>query len=238
MAACPAGHESATTDYCDVCGTAMAPAAASPAAPPAATPAGPVDPPPGGTTCPQCGAAKDGRFCEVCGHDGATPADIPAAAQPAAPAPPEEPTWTVVVEADRAWFDEVRSRNGPDAGLVEFPQYCPQRRFTLAGPQLAIGRRSRSRGIDPEIDLTGPPLDPGVSTLHALLLARPDGDWEIVDVGSTNGTTIGDAPSPIAANTPVRLADGDRIRIGAWTTITVAHTGERWNKRRVPRQSP
>jgi hypothetical protein len=126
-----------------------------------------------------------------------------------------------VVRADRAWFEEVRRRDGPDAAAVDFPRYCPDRRFELAGDQVAIGRRSRSRGTAPEIDLSGPPLDPGVSAQHALLLARPDGGWELVDLDSTNGTSIGDRTEPIPPHTPVPLADGDRIRLGAWTTITV-----------------
>jgi pSer/pThr/pTyr-binding forkhead associated (FHA) protein len=60
-----------------------------------------------------------------------------------------------------------------------------------------------------------------VSALHALLLARPDGGWELVDLDSTNGTTVGDATDPIAPNTAVALAHGDRIKLGAWTTITI-----------------
>ena len=70
-----------------------------------------------------------------------------------------------------AWFAEVAAGEGPDTASLPFPQYCPERRFGLAGAQMTIGRRSRSRGVDPEIDLSGPPLDPGVSTLHAMLLA-------------------------------------------------------------------
>lgn len=200
MATCPAGHESATTDYCDECGAPMT--------------AGPTSgqvPSPAVRLCPACHAELDARFCETCGHDSTRPA--PVAAAPS--------TWSVVATADPAWFDEVRRREGPDVATVQFPHYCPSRTFALAGRQMAIGRRSRSRGIDPEIDLSGPPLDPGVSTLHAVLLALPDGGWELVDVGSTNGTVIGDAPDPITPDVPVRLAAGDRIKIGAWTVLTV-----------------
>ncbi|WP_232664957.1 FHA domain-containing protein [Pseudonocardia sp. TRM90224] len=242
-ATCPVGHESTTTDYCDVCGRQIGAAqigaspdttggaagsatstAQLPPAPPAAAPAANV--------CANCGARRDGRFCEVCGHDGAVEVVNPV--KPAASTPPPEPTaapaaavpqsWSATVEADRAWYEEVRKRNGPDAGGLEFPPFCPERRFELTGGRLTIGRRSRSRGIFPEIDLTGPPLDPGVSTLHALLQARDGGGWEIVDLNSTNGTTIGDTSSTIAPNTPIPLSDGDRIRLGAWTTITIRAT--------------
>ncbi|MGH8908679.1 MAG: FHA domain-containing protein [Egibacteraceae bacterium] len=78
-----------------------------------------------------------------------------------------------------------------------------------ARAQVRIGRHSASRGITPEIDLTGPPEDPGVSHLHAVLLPTPDGSWTIVDPGSTNGTQLNDDPEPIATNSPVPLHDGD-----------------------------
>jgi pSer/pThr/pTyr-binding forkhead associated (FHA) protein len=129
--------------------------------------------------------------------------------------------WIAVVRADRAWFEEVLRRNGPDAGSLQFPAFSTERRFVLDGPQLAIGRRSRSRGIEPEIDLSAPPLDPGVSTLHALLVGRADGGWDVVDLDSTNGTIVGNRPDPIPPNTPVRLDDGDVVKVGAWTTITL-----------------
>jgi hypothetical protein len=57
--------------------------------------------------------------------------------------------------------------------------------------------------------------------LHAVLLAQPDGGWALVDPGSTNGTTVNDDPAPIKTDIPVPLNDGDRIHVGAWTTITV-----------------
>jgi hypothetical protein len=192
---CPAGHASATDDYCDECGVPMTP---PPAAPPATR------------HCPVCREAlEDGaRFCEVCGHDSTKPPPAPAA-------------WAVVATADRSWFAEVCRREGPDIASVKFPQYCPPRTFGLDGTQLTIGRRSRSRGVDPEIDLSGPPLDPGVSTLHAVLLKGSDGGWDLVDVGSRNGTVVNGHPDPIAPNVPVRLSLGDRIMIGAWTVLTV-----------------
>ena len=56
---CPAGHDSGSEDYCDVCGVAM------PAGAPAATPAAPAAAPaaPAGTDCPNSAAANlpDGR---------------------------------------------------------------------------------------------------------------------------------------------------------------------------------
>jgi pSer/pThr/pTyr-binding forkhead associated (FHA) protein len=104
---------------------------------------------------------------------------------------------------------------------LQFPAFSTERRFALDGPQLSIGRRSRSQGIEPEIDLSAHPVDPGVSSLHALLVRRADGGWDVVDLDSTNGTVVGDGPDPIPPNTPVPLVDGAVVKVGAWTTITL-----------------
>jgi hypothetical protein len=224
---CTEDHAAATGEYCDVCGLRLRGAQAA-AAPPA-----PAE------RCPSCGAAREGRFCEVCGYDSALgpPPEGPASpttaetgttsgtsSEVAAPesSPASTPgTWTAVVRADRAWFEEVLRRDGPDAATLQFPAFSTERRFVLDGPQLAIGRRSRSRGIEPEIDLSAQPVDPGVSALHALLVGRPDGGWNVVDLDSTNGTVVGDRRDPIPPNTPVPLGDGDVVKVGAWTTITL-----------------
>ena len=87
---------------------------------------------------------------------------------------------------------------------------------------MRIGRRSAARGVEPEIDLTGPPTDPAVSRLHAVLIAAPDGTWGVLDPGSANGTLLNGRK--IAIGDLVPLHDGDRINIGAWTMITV-HRG-------------
>jgi hypothetical protein len=127
-------------------------------------------------------------------------------------------TWSVVVSADRAYYDQVRTVSGPDAESIVFPGYCAERQFTLSGGEMRIGRHSTSRGIYPEIDLTGPPTDPGVSRLHAVLVARADG-WSVLDPGSANGTQVNGAEIP--QNEEVPLRDGDRINVGAWTALSV-----------------
>jgi len=271
MPTCPAGHTSASSDFCDVCGMRIGAPASAPAEAPAVPPHEAAEPQPAepqpaepqpaepqpaeqqplepAETCPHCGAGRSGRFCESCGFDfdagsrertiegviippgtgpaapaGPAPAPAPDSPAPAGPAPAGPAAavpvaWTAVVTSDHDYFEDVVAAGGPDAAALTFPDYCPERRFRLAGPEMRIGRRSVSQGLEPEIDLTGPPTDPGVSRLHAALIAEPDGSWAILDPGSENGTLVNG--TEIAAGTRVPLRDGDRIHLGAWTVITI-----------------
>jgi len=156
------------------------------------------------------------------------PAPAAQATVPPAPAtpqsgPPGGGLWTAVVTADRAYYDSVQATGAPGADGISFPVYCPQRRFRLAGAEVRVGRRSAHSGIDPEIDLTGPPADPGVSRLHAVLLRAADGSWSVVDPGSANGTLVNG--TEIARDQIVALRDGDRIHLGAWTELRIISEG-------------
>jgi hypothetical protein len=217
MPACPAGHDSATSDYCDVCGALIG-------GPPAAVSSPAKEGGPAEEDCPGCGSPRTGRFCEECGFDFDAPAAAATASGAAAVQANGAGAWTAVVTADRTYFDAVAAC-GPDGDQLTFPPYCPERTFELTGEQIRVGRRSASRGITPEIDLSGPPLDSGISHLHLLLNRAQDGSWQLVDPGSANGTRINDGPDVITTNEPVTLADGDRIHIGAWTTITLRKGG-------------
>ncbi|WP_433228590.1 FHA domain-containing protein [Actinomadura formosensis] len=222
MPVCPCGHTSEAADYCDVCGDLIGGAA----------PAKPLET----GVCPRCGTPRSGRFCEVDGYDFETgaghTAELPAGRAPwAAPPVPQPRTGSgplvsdgpsALVRADRDYFDTVVAEMGRDAADLTFPPYCPERRIPLIGDRVRIGRRSTSRAILPEIDLSTPPQDPGVSHLHAVLLAQPDGTWNLVDPGSTNGTTVNGGTEPIPVNAPMPMGDGDRIHVGAWTTITLS----------------
>jgi hypothetical protein len=226
MPTCPSGHDSASTDFCDVCGMRMdGPAAPAPASASSLASADVAPAPaavPGGEPCPQCGAARTGQFCEVCGFSfasGTAGVTGTADGSSADAAPDAAAGWTAVVTADRTYYDSVIAAGGPDAASIEFPGYCPERRFRLAGREMRIGRRSVSRGLEPEIDLTGPPADPGVSHLHAVLIAEPDGTWAVLDPGSANGTIVNSGE--IVTGVRVPLHDGDRICVGAWTVLTM-----------------
>jgi hypothetical protein len=154
-------------------------------------------------TCAYCGAPdEDGAFCGRCG---APRGPTSTGSSPA--------RWVAVVATDRRLFDAMRAA---DRGFA-FPT-IPERRVELTGDRVRIGRPGR-RTPGPELDLSGPPPDPGVSRAHAELLRAADGTWAVRDLGSANGTFLdvrrlaGDELAPLAA--------GDKIRLGIWSRITV-----------------
>jgi pSer/pThr/pTyr-binding forkhead associated (FHA) protein len=154
--------------------------------------------------CPGGHDSARADVCDVCG----LPSSFPYS----------QATWSAVIGADRDYYDRVQEVTGARGSAVAFPGDDAGRRFQLRGSQMRIGRRSASRGLAPEIDLSGPPADPGISRLHAVLIAVP-GHWAVLDPGSANGTLVNGAE--IATGQPVRLAEGDRLNLGAWTAITV-----------------
>ncbi|MFG2442989.1 FHA domain-containing protein [Nocardia fluminea] len=251
MPMCADGHQSRSTDYCDVCGSALG---AVPAPDPAAL-----------RLCPNCHAPSSGRFCEGCGHDSALPpptatpprpGDRSESADPAragygdpstgmrpessrahpdprggfdptliATGPPPDSgrstVWVARIFADREFYTRVQARKGPDAERVEFPDFYPERRIILHGNQFLIGKRSASQGIVPEIDLGIAPADIGVSRAHAMIQVDQRGALTITDLGSTNGTSLDGAEAPITPQQAVALREGSRIHVGGWTTIAI-----------------
>jgi hypothetical protein len=208
IANCPLGHASATDDYCDECGTPLGgdvPNAETNRSHrtemvDAETPEPEV--------CPRCGTPRPGddRFCEGCGHDFASP--------------PREPRtqWVATIGVDPVRFERMAL---PE---LSFPASRTPANVTLDAVEVIIGRRSASRGVYPDIDLSGALDDPGVSHRHAKLARAIDGSYVLSDLGSTNGTSLNDEGHPLEANVPVALGAGDRILLGAWTVITVRPT--------------
>lgn len=276
MSTCPAGHESASTDYCDTCGVAMA----APATPAESMPSSPVTDAAdaaeveqdsgssgaveagaaaSGEECPNCGevSVADALFCEACGYDFTTgalpsaaatspftlpqdevaapaPPPTPAAPQsadPPVPAPAAKPTpppaapespapgltepWVAEVWIDPQWF---ASQESPDP----LPSQGPPLVVPLRHTSLLVGRRSVSRGIDPDIDCG---VDNGVSRRHAQLTT--DGSrWWVEDLDSSNGTfvsdVVGEIPTtPIRARSKVELSAEARVYLGSWTRLVV-----------------
>lgn len=233
---CPNGHQSTSTDYCDVCGSPIESAAAPASAP---TPAVAATT----TTCPHCGAPASSLalFCETCGYDfttgslpaGADPTPAVATTAPSAvvtpappapdPAPPALPTpapdgqdsWVAEIWVDPDWYAAQQPEDPmPSAGL---PGLVPLRERSVL-----VGRPSVSRNIQPAVDCG---TDSGVSRRHCQL--NTDGQrWWVEDLQSANGTYVSRAGDPlptvpIPAGQRRELEDGDRLYLGAWTRIVI-----------------
>ena len=173
--------------FCDTCGMDFAtghvpgPADAVPLAPPAPSRVddrrggGYADPPPRvddrARVDPRADPRVDPRADDRDGY--ADPRRAPARGRgwedSRGGAPAAATSWEAVVEAERDYYDSG------DDHRVPFPAFYPRRVFALTGPELLVGRRSDSRGIHPEIDLSGAPEDPGISRAHAMFAQLPDG---------------------------------------------------------------
>lgn len=205
----------------------------------------------GAASCPNCQATNppNALFCEACGYDfttGQAPrpvtpsaldldapptTDTPAASSPAssaggqAPAsatttpgdlaPPLAGAWVAEVWIDPDWYAEQESADPlPSAGV---PTVVP-----LRSTSVLVGRTSRSRNIHPDLDLG---TDNGISRRHCQLTS--DGTrWWVEDLGSANGTYLGDIVGPLP-QTPIppgekrEISADQRLYVGAWTRIVV-----------------
>jgi len=248
---CPAGHETTATDYCDTCGLAMD--APAPSAPVDDAPASVATPPAASAdVCPHCSQATppNALFCENCGYDfttGALPrppepassldlsagsgaeaggeagdSDVPGAAADLNPSPTLDDAWVAEIWIDPDWYADQQSPDPlPSPGLPAV--------VALRHASVLIGRSSRSRNIDPGIELDS---DSGVSRRHAQLTT--DGSrWFVEDLGSSNGTYVGGVlgslpTTAIPVGQKTEVAGDDRVYLGAWTRIVIrkAQPGE------------
>ena len=207
MAVCTNGHSSEWDDYCRVCGAPIGPMGAS--MPSATVVEAPKQ------SCPACREVREAGepFCEACGHDFSGSTLQPMSSSPA-PTLAKSPLGTAVISADRAYFDQYSSE-----GSLKFPEPAPATfEIALTREIALIGRRSESRNIVPDLDLSGAYDDPAVSHRHAELRHTAAG-WVVVDLGSTNGTRL--TPSgPLIAPQVAVLTNGS-IFLGAWTAIRI-----------------
>jgi serine/threonine protein kinase len=135
-------------------------------------------------------------------------------------APPVSVTWTAVVTADRDYYEHIQAFNESDTKAISvFPDDYQERSIPLAEKELLIGRRSDRQHVYPDIDLIGPPLDPGIHRRHAKLIRSSDGTWTIVDLGMENGIMVNGRDVPAGGS--VSLRADDYIHLGAWTRITI-----------------
>ena len=107
---------------------------------------------------------------------------------------------TMVYSATEA--QKARSKRRPDAAFSETRAIISvdDRRYVLDGPTATLGR---SKEADCIID------DPNISRRHAELRRSNVGDWQIVDLNSTNGVKVNGRR---VAN--ARLSPGDEITLG------------------------
>ena len=77
------------------------------------------------------------------------------------------------------------------------------RRYVLDGPRATIGRSKSAECVL---------RDPNVSRRHAELRRSESGDWQIADLGSTNGVKVNGRR---VAST--RLSPGDEVTVGTTT---------------------
>ncbi|HEX2127951.1 MAG TPA: DUF3662 and FHA domain-containing protein [Solirubrobacterales bacterium] len=97
---------------------------------------------------------------------------------------------------------QAKSKRRPAAHLTETRAIVSlgDRRYVLDGPVAVLGR---SRECDCVLN------DPNVSRRHAELRRNSTGDWQIVDLGSTNGVKVNDRQVDTS-----RLAPGDQVALG------------------------
>jgi predicted component of type VI protein secretion system len=93
----------------------------------------------------------------------------------------------------------------------------PVRSYVFGKPVIQVGR-------DPEADVF---IDnPGVSREHLRLELNPEGEYEVVDLGSANGTLLNDMPVKVK----IPLRTGDTVRMGKYT-MTVSYELDRRESR-------
>ena len=79
------------------------------------------------------------------------------------------------------------------------------RRYVFDGPRATIGRSKSAECVL---------ADPNVSRRHAELRRSESGEWQIVDLGSTNGIKVNGRRV-----TSTRLNPGDQVTIGTTTFL-------------------
>jgi hypothetical protein len=196
--------------FCEACGydftTGTLPRSASPLLPPDGLPGADVD---------SASSASSTSAAPV-----ETPGDLNLADEGASSTPPQVSApldfgWVAEVWIDPAWFEAQESPDSiPSAGL---PAIVP-----LRNKSILIGRKSKSRNINPDID-----CEPDTGTSRRQAQLTTDGTrWWVEDLESSNGTFVGAASEPLPEDPiPVgpkhELKPDDRIYIGAWTRLVI-----------------
>ncbi|WP_392390956.1 FHA domain-containing protein [Nocardioides sp. LHD-245] len=240
MSTCPSGHESASDDYCDVCGLPITAGGGAPApdglaapsapsgtpAPGAAEPAAPAAP----TTaeCPNCQAANppNALFCEACGYDfttGSMPRPVtPSVLDLGTPAGADD---AGTADAHRPSAPAVETSLAPpltDAWVAEVwidPDWYADQESTdplpSAGVPTVVLLKTTSVLVGRTSRSRGihPDIDLGTDngiSRRHCQLTTDGSRWWVEDLGSSNGTYLGSAVGPLPTD-PVPVGEKREI---------------------------
>ena len=204
--------------YCETCGTPL-PQQPAAAAGVSAAPqdAGQSSPGPSPTAPPS--APPDVAAAAM--PQPVMPADQPPAAPDAGvPSPAAAGANVVAADQDTAAPPTIPPAPAvPAAGASTLTITFPSgQAYTMQGDEANVGRSDAAQNWHPELDVIpygGGAPDLGVSR-HQARLVRQNGDFAVVDVGSTNGTYVNGHAVPY--NQPTPLHDGDTLSFGALNT--------------------
>src|ERR1700760_4310888 len=180
---CPQGHDSASGDFCDVCGTSIS---SSPSRPDGMT--GKHHAPgrfvaSGGESCPRCGSAVVGQFCEACGFR-------VSARRPFAPLGHEAERYSAAPAGAREMSPSGPASSGPPESL--FPP--------VSGPEPPFSAWSRPK--PPPFPPSPPPSTAPVGQAVGVPEAPQSPDEPTVDVPLESGFTPTPRTPPLAPPPP------------------------------------
>jgi pSer/pThr/pTyr-binding forkhead associated (FHA) protein len=159
-------------------------------------------------TCPVCHQTEyEGElFCSRCGARLGLAEDMPVTRGFPTTQPIETPPSSAVARSA-----PTHTARPPAPGQIALSPEGADSSIILAGKfEYTLGRESQSQS-PPDVDLNPyGAREKGVSRRHATL--RVDGkQLLLMDLGSANGTKLNG--EPLSAHEPVRLLDGDEIRL-------------------------
>jgi len=159
--------------------------------------------------CPNCGAQRKsgGRFCEKCRYD-FDPSDT----SPATAAEPENRPPPSRLEAVVTVDPELFAKSNPSAPL---PDAFETHVYPLTFADMTICRK-RDTPAEPNAI---PVADPGASSRQTRIVRLATGEYEIQDLGSSNGTTLNGARLVPGIVAPIKA--GDLVTVGCWTRIVL-----------------
>lgn len=200
--------------FCELCGLDFE-TGAMPAAP-TVTPAQPTPSARAASTALLAAGSGSGSGSVPGSAAGSVPGLSSAVPAVLAPQPPGI-GWAAVISCDRQWWEDNSGAGGVADG-VPYPDPQPQpRRMELRASQSVIGRSSGS--TVPDIDCGT--LDTGVSRRHARLALDDSGQWTVRDLGSTNGTYLGDGGERLEADVDTAFDPSSTIKLGAFTVLAL-----------------